>query len=108
MSETVTTRIQKVKKNTIKARLFFFLALVVILLLVTIFSEQLAPYDPYEQDLSIKIENIVNAITENTRIVVLLNPNNPIGNVYTEEELAAVIRPHPTFSEGITEAVSLS
>ena len=47
---------------------------------------------PYEKDLSIKIENIVNAISENTRIVVLLNPNNPIGNVYTEEELAAVIQ----------------
>ena len=33
----------------------------------------------------------MDAITENTRIVVLLNPNNPIGNVYTEEELKVVI-----------------
>ena len=52
MNETVTTRIQKVKKNNIRARLFFFLALVAILLLVALFSEKLAPYDPYQQDLN--------------------------------------------------------
>lgn len=45
---------------------------------------------PYEPDMTIRVENIVKAITENTRIVVLLNPNNPVGNVYTEEELALV------------------
>ena len=45
----------------------------------------------YEPDLTIKIENILNAINDNTRIVVLLNPNNPVGNVYTEEELQQVI-----------------
>ncbi len=44
----------------------------------------------YEPDLTIKIDKIVAAITENTRIVVLLNPNNPVGNVYTEEEFIAV------------------
>ena len=52
MKETVTVRIQKVKKNTIKGRLIFFLVLVAILLLVTIFAKQLVPYDPYAQDLS--------------------------------------------------------
>ncbi len=45
----------------------------------------------YEADLTIKIEKILDAISENTRIVVLLNPNNPVGNVYTEEELWKVI-----------------
>lgn len=44
----------------------------------------------YEPDMTIKIGNILSAINENTRIVVLLNPNNPIGNVYTDEEFAAV------------------
>ena len=44
----------------------------------------------YEPDMTIKIEKIVAAINENTRIVVLLNPNNPVGNVYTDEEFAAV------------------
>lgn len=45
----------------------------------------------YEPDMTISIDKILDAITENTRIVVLLNPNNPIGNVYTEEELEKVI-----------------
>lgn len=45
----------------------------------------------YEQDLSIDIEKILTAIDENTRIVVLLNPNNPIGNAYREEEARRVI-----------------
>ncbi|MDO4295835.1 MAG: histidinol-phosphate transaminase [bacterium] len=45
----------------------------------------------YESDLSIKITNILSAISPDTRIVVLLNPNNPVGNVYTEEELSLVI-----------------
>lgn len=47
---------------------------------------------PYEPDMTIKIENIINAITENTRIVALLNPNNPIGNIYTQEEIDQVIK----------------
>lgn len=45
----------------------------------------------YEPDLTISIDKILDAITEDTRIVVLLNPNNPIGNVYTEAELEQVI-----------------
>ena len=46
---------------------------------------------PYNEDLTIDASRIVSAITENTRVVVLLNPNNPIGNVYTEEELQKVV-----------------
>lgn len=46
----------------------------------------------YEPDLSLDIRKVVAAITEDTRVVVLLNPNNPIGNVYTEEEFWAVQR----------------
>lgn len=46
---------------------------------------------PYESDLSLNIQKILNAITKDTRIVVLLNPNNPIGNVYTDDELKAVV-----------------
>lgn len=47
---------------------------------------------PYETDMTISIEKVLSAITRNTRIVVLLNPNNPMGNVYTEAELRSVIR----------------
>lgn len=46
----VTVRIQKVKKNRIRMKLFFFAALAVLLLLATIFAKQLCPYDPYAQD----------------------------------------------------------
>lgn len=46
----------------------------------------------YEDDLTLKIEKVIAAINENTRIVVLLNPNNPVGNVYTDEEFALVQR----------------
>ena len=52
MKDTVTVRVQKVKKSGIKTRLIFFLILVAILLLVTLFANQIAPYDPYAQDLS--------------------------------------------------------
>ena len=45
----------------------------------------------YENDLTIDIDKIVCAITQDTRIVVLLNPNNPIGNTYTEQELERVL-----------------
>ena len=45
---------------------------------------------PYELDLTLKIEKIIAAINTNTRIVVLLNPNNPVGNVYTVEEFEMV------------------
>lgn len=53
MNGTVTVRIQRVRRNTIKSRLIFFILLAAILLLVTVFSDKLAPYDPYAQDLSI-------------------------------------------------------
>lgn len=52
MNETVTVRVQKVKKNRIKTRLIFFLILAAALLLVTIFADKIVPYDPYAQDLS--------------------------------------------------------
>lgn len=44
----------------------------------------------YKEDLSIDVDEIVDFITEETDIVVLLNPNNPVGNVYTEEELERI------------------
>ena len=52
MNETITVRVQKVKKNGVKARLIFFLILVAALLLVTVFADKLVTYDPYTQDLS--------------------------------------------------------
>ena len=53
MSRPVTIRVQKVKKNRIRERLFFFLFLVVVLVLVSFFADQIVPYDPYGQNLSL-------------------------------------------------------
>mgnify|MGYP000774263753 FL=1 len=52
MNETVTVRVQKVKKNRIRVRLTLFLILTAVLLLVAIFADKIVPYDPYAQDLS--------------------------------------------------------
>ena len=45
----------------------------------------------YENDFSYKIENTLNAISENTGIVVLVNPNMPVGNAYSREEIVSII-----------------
>ncbi|MBR3036480.1 MAG: histidinol-phosphate aminotransferase family protein [Lachnospiraceae bacterium] len=46
----------------------------------------------YREDLTIDVEDIVAAIGTGTRIVVLLNPNNPVGNVFTDEEFERILR----------------
>lgn len=51
MNGNITIRTQKVKRSHTKLRLCVFLGLVILLMLVALFSEQLAPYDPYEQNL---------------------------------------------------------
>ena len=45
----------------------------------------------YDSDFTITIEKIIDAITNDTRVVVLLNPNSPIGNLYNEDEVNRVI-----------------
>lgn len=50
--KSITLRPAKVEKNYLKARLYVFLSLVAVLLFVTIFAQQLAPYDANEQNLS--------------------------------------------------------
>ena len=48
----VTVRVQKVKRNRIRMKLFLFAVLAATLLLITIFAKYICPYDPYAQDLS--------------------------------------------------------
>lgn len=45
---------------------------------------------PYESDWTIKVESILDAIDSDTRVVVLVNPNNPLGNPYTMDEARKV------------------
>lgn len=46
---------------------------------------------PYREDLTIDIDTIVDAITPDIDLVVVLNPNNPIGDVYTYEEMDRIV-----------------
>ena len=46
---------------------------------------------PYKADFTIDVSSILHAITTDTRVVVLLNPNSPIGNLYTDEEVQMIV-----------------
>ena len=45
----------------------------------------------YNNDFTIDVDKIIRAITTDTRVVVLLNPNNPMGDAYTEEEFKRIL-----------------
>ncbi len=45
----------------------------------------------YEQDFSFDIEKIINSIDDNTGIVVLVNPNMPIGNTYDQKDIERIV-----------------
>ena len=45
----------------------------------------------YDDNLTVSAEKIVDSITDNTNLVILLNPNNPVGNVFTNEECNLII-----------------
>ena len=47
---------------------------------------------PYNEDLSISIENILTELTNETQMLILLKPNNPMGNVYLDEEFETLLR----------------
>lgn len=46
---------------------------------------------PYESDLSMDVDNIIKEITPDTQLLILLNPNNPMGNVYSDEEFERIM-----------------
>ena len=52
-SAAPTVRLQNVQKNTLQKKLYFFGGLALLLIIASFFSEQLCPYDPYMQDMSI-------------------------------------------------------
>ena len=46
----------------------------------------------YNKDLSFDINSLITSIDEHTSLVVLLNPNNPIGNVFSKSDIHCIIR----------------
>ncbi len=47
---------------------------------------------PYHENLTMNIDHIMEKLTKETQMLILLNPNNPMGNVYTNEEFEALIK----------------
>lgn len=45
----------------------------------------------YEQDFSFDVTKILSSIDETVGIVVLVNPNMPVGNVYKKEDIEAIV-----------------
>ena len=46
----------------------------------------------YNEDLSISIDNILAELTEDTQMLIFLNPNNPMGNVYSDDEFETLFK----------------
>lgn len=47
---------------------------------------------PYSNNLKMDIQNIICELTDDTQLLVLLNPNNPMGNVYTDDEFEQIMK----------------
>lgn len=46
---------------------------------------------PYNEDLTMDVGNIIKELTDDTQLLILLNPNNPMGNVYSEKEFQKIM-----------------
>ena len=46
----------------------------------------------YTDDLQMPVERIIEQLTPDVELLILLNPNNPMGNVYTQEEMDSLIK----------------
>lgn len=47
---------------------------------------------PYNEDLTMDVNNIIKELTDDTQMLILLNPNNPMGNVYSEDEFERIMK----------------
>ena len=45
----------------------------------------------YNDDLTISADTIIDALSEDVDLLVLLNPNNPVGNAYSNEEFEKIL-----------------
>ncbi len=47
---------------------------------------------PYNEDLTMSVGNIIAQLKDDVQLLILLNPNNPMGNVYTDDEFKAIMQ----------------
>ncbi len=47
---------------------------------------------PYDNDFEISVDKIIDAIDDETDIVVIVNPNNPVGDVYSTDDAERIIK----------------
>src|SRR3989338_394126 len=46
----------------------------------------------YNEDLSFPVNNVLQAITKNTKLIVLVNPNNPTGSIIFEKDIEEILK----------------
>ena len=46
---------------------------------------------PYSPDMTISVEDVVSALDDQTQLLIVVNPNNPMGNAWTNEEVERLI-----------------
>lgn len=47
---------------------------------------------PYKEDLNMDVNDIIREMTDETQLLILLNPNNPMGNVYSDDEFESIMK----------------
>ena len=46
----------------------------------------------YDEDLKMPVESILNAMTPDIQLLIIVNPNNPVGNAYSNEEMEQIVK----------------
>lgn len=46
----------------------------------------------HKEDLSMDVNDIIREMTDDTQLLILLNPNNPMGNVYSDDEFESIMK----------------
>ena len=59
---------------------------------------------PYREDLSFPDDEILAAVTPRTRLIALINPNNPTGTAIAPGQIESILRAHPRVAVMVDEA----